>query len=349
MKRTFLILTWIALAGVALTPAAAVAAQVSRQGTEARKLWEEGRGFYDHRNFPEAEKKFREALSKYPRAEQADRTAYYLIITLEQLKRIPEARTEVENFLRNYPESKWSDDVNGKRLTLGGREALGAQEAKMASDRALDLQAVALRQLLQMSPANGLENARNRLNANPDDPVVVSNLSTLYFSHSPEALLLLLGLSINPAASPKTRENAVYWIGKTPDKTQVAAAFMDKLAKVEDEAVVSEALRKMAPAEHRAVLQKIAESSNPEKFSAMEKINRGGSTMLRTDLVTIVARVQAPRALDFILNVAENDRDPVVRQTALNALMSRKDMDATTLANILKTAPRLSRPAVRPR
>ena len=72
-------------------------------------------------NLAEAEKKFREALTKYPKAEQSDQTAYYLINTLVKLARLQDARTEIEQFRRNYPQSKWQPDVNENIVKLGGQ------------------------------------------------------------------------------------------------------------------------------------------------------------------------------------------------------------------------------------
>jgi len=93
-------------------------AQTPQQNSDARKLFIEGRDLQDDGKLAEAEKKFREALAKYPKADQSDRTAYYLISTLTKLGRVTEARTEIENFRRNYPQSTWMSDVEEKRLTL---------------------------------------------------------------------------------------------------------------------------------------------------------------------------------------------------------------------------------------
>jgi tetratricopeptide (TPR) repeat protein len=353
MKRISFILLLAVAAGVGLARPTFLSAQVSRD-TEALKLYTEGRDLYDERRFPEAEKKFREALSKYPRAERADRTAYYLIITLEQLSRIAEARTEIETFQRTYPMSEWSDDVIEKGWELGGKGTPAAQDAKIAIQRAASqalgstdlprgasMQAEALRQQIQMSPATGFESARDRLTKNPDDPVLIANLGTVYLSHSPQALSFLMDLMTYPTASPKTRELAFYWFTrKNPNKAEVAEELMEKLKTRENEPMVSEALFRMRFEEHRQVLEGMAESSNPDKYSALEKIYRRGSITLRSDLVTIVAKIPDPRAIDFILKLAENDKDLAVREAAVDALMSRKDVDATRLETILKTTPR---------
>lgn len=96
-------------------------AQSSQQNSEARKLFIEGRDLQDDGKFADAEKKFREALTKYPKADQSDRTAYYLIATLVRLGRAADARSEIDNFRKNYPQSSWKSDVDEKALTLGTR------------------------------------------------------------------------------------------------------------------------------------------------------------------------------------------------------------------------------------
>lgn len=103
MKRNSLILSLILAAGVLAAHPQAGMAQTTKENTEARRLWNEGNDLFNDRNFADAEKKFRDALTKYPKSDQSDKTAYYLILTLEKLRRYPEARSEIENFHRNYP------------------------------------------------------------------------------------------------------------------------------------------------------------------------------------------------------------------------------------------------------
>jgi tetratricopeptide (TPR) repeat protein len=354
MKRHSLKLIFIFVAGVVLARPTLIAAQTPQQDREAHALWLDGRNLYDDFKFAEAEKKFREALSKYPKADQIDRQAYYLILTLEKLNRITEARAEIQTFLRNYPSSKWSDYVNERRLDLGGKNVLAEQEQKIQKQRAAaqqsgttelpmdaSYQAQVLQKVFQNYPDRGFENARELLKKDPSDPAVLANLGTIYLSRSPQALPFLMDLMTNPTASPKTREVAFYWFSrKNPNKAEVAEELMAKLKNRENEPMVSEALFQMRYEEHREVLAKIAESSNPDKFSAMEKIFRRGSITLKSDLLTILAKVPDRRALDLIVNAAENDPDLAVRTAAVDALLSRSDVgEVKTLEQILKGVP----------
>jgi hypothetical protein len=66
----------------------------------------------------------------------------------------------------------------------------------------------------------------------------------------------------------------------------------------------------MTFSEHREVLAKIVESANPNKFAAIEKIYRGGSITLRSDLRGCRDARDDPRAVSFIIDAAQNDKDP---------------------------------------
>src|SRR5262245_50051224 len=120
MKRPWLAWYLIFALGLAVAHPVTGTAQTPAQNSEARRLFNEGEKLHSDGNFVEAEKKFREALRRFPKADQSDRTAYYLIDTLEKLRRLPEARTEIENFRRNYPTSRWLDDIDESTWELGG-------------------------------------------------------------------------------------------------------------------------------------------------------------------------------------------------------------------------------------
>jgi HEAT repeat protein len=123
---------------------------------------------------------------------------------------------------------------------------------------------------------------------------------------------------------------------------------MDLLEKRETERVASQALYLMTVADHRAVLEKIVASSNPQKFVLMDKIYRNGSTLLKTDLLMFVARLNDPNAVPFIVQAAQNDTDLSVRRAAVQALGNRKDVDVEILQDLMKSStPARGTPPVR--
>jgi hypothetical protein len=372
MKRYSLFLNLIVAAGLIVAQPSIGLSQTPRQNDEARRLFKEGEVFQGAGNLVEAEKKFREALRRFPRAEGADKTAYFLINTLSRLGRVQEARSEIENFRRTYPQSKWRVDVSEATLALGGYPAVPAEaniwnspaelrEAQARADRMLGLRTPAgppnriysddfppnastkaedLRQIIRSYPDVGIEEARRYLIANPSDPAVIANLGTIANSESHQALPFLLSIWGNAAASPNARNLAFFWFSRrNPEKEEVAKAIMDLLTKDETEKVASEALRRMTVADHRAVLEKIVRSSNPQKFALIDKIYRNGSVLLKSDLLMFVARLDDPRAVPFIVNAAQNDSDPAARLAAAQALGTRKDIDRGTLQTLIKPAP----------
>src|SRR5215831_12991011 len=129
MKWNSLIPSLILTIGVLVAHPSTGMAQPARENSEARRLWSEGNELYNDGNFADAEKKFREALTKYPKTDQSDRTTYYLIITLEKLRRFQDARTEIENFQRNFPGSRWRGDVDERSLALGASVNSAAEQA----------------------------------------------------------------------------------------------------------------------------------------------------------------------------------------------------------------------------
>jgi tetratricopeptide (TPR) repeat protein len=355
MKWNSLILSLIVATGALVVHPQAGTAQTAKDNTEARRLYSEGRELYDDGNYADAEKKLRETLTKYPKSDMADRTDYYLILALEKLRRYQDARTEIENFHRNYPGSRWREDVDEKGLALGASSnSIAEQEAKIAKERALSQQlgstalprnasmdAVILQMIIQQNPNEGIETVKERLKKDPSDPAVIANLGTIFNSNSPQAFPFLLDLS-NSAVSPTTRTIAFFYaIRRNLDKVQVANTLMEMLGKKENESIVNEALFRMTYEEHRKVLDKIVASSNPNKFDAIEKIYRGGSITLRSDLLTAVATLRDdPKAQSFIMDAAQNDKDLTVRQAAIEDLMLQKHgADVKELKSLLSTQP----------
>jgi len=355
MKWNSLILSLIVATGALVAHPQAGTAQTTKDNTEARRLYNEGRELFDDGNYADAEKKLRDTLTKYPKSDMADRSAYLLIKTLEKLRRYQEANSEIENFYRNYPGSRWRQDVDQESLALGSSSnSLQDQQAKIAKEQELSqhlsstalppnasMDAVILQMIIQQSPNEGIETVKVRLKKDPSDPAVIANLGTIFNSHSPMALPFLLDLA-NSAASPNTRTIAFFYAMRlNPDKVQVANTLMEMLGKKENEPIVSDALFRMTYVEHRQVLAKIVASSNPNKFDAIEKIYRGGSITLRSDLLTAVATLRDdPKAESFIMDAAQNDKDLAVRQAAIEALMIQKHgADVKALQDLLSTMP----------
>ena len=368
MKWNSLALNVVVAATVVVAQPATGIAQTPRENSEARRLYNEGvLSLYDG-NYVEAERMFRESLNKYPKSDQAQKTSFALIEALAKLRRVQDARTEIEKFKKNFPNSAWMDDVNEKAAELGGKlnppgdACIWNGPAELKAAQALadflrgarlpdgpkkygdgfpsnpSMSAQILRMLIGNDTQAGIEEARAMLKVNPSDPAVAANLGTIANSDSPLAMPFLLGVWGNAASSPNMRHNAFFWFGRmNPDKEEVAKAIMDLLARRETQPIGSEALYLMTVADHRAVLDKIVNSSNPEKFAHMDKIYQNGSVLLRTDLLRFVGRLNDPRSVPFLVEAAQNDQDGSVRVVAAQELGRRKDVDTATLQRLLRS------------
>jgi tetratricopeptide (TPR) repeat protein len=372
MKKHSRTWTLILAVGVAVACPSLGFSQSAKEKSPHQKLFDQGRDYQRDGNYVEAERKFREALKMFPKDDQADRTAFYLVDTLIKLGRAADARVEVDNFRRNYPKSKWLEEIPEKILLLGGlpdpRTPAGIwnspaeqREAQLRADLMLGIRtplgpsskpygsnfppnashkAELLRQLIQMDKNEGVQMAKDLLKADPSDPAVAANLGTIANSESPLAVPFLLTVWTNAGTSPNIRNNALFWFARmNPDKEEVGKTIMDLLRKRETEMVASDALSKMTIADHRAVLDKIVASSAPDKFSLLDKIYRRGSPLLKGDLLMFVSRLSDPNAVKFIINAAENDPDDSVRQSATRALGNRKDVDIEVLKALIRSTP----------
>jgi HEAT repeat protein len=85
---------------------------------EARDIFNAGTDYYDEDKYVEAERRFREVISRFPKNVIADRADYYLIRTLNQLGKKNEALMRIDSFARQYPKSRYQDDVQEIRVRL---------------------------------------------------------------------------------------------------------------------------------------------------------------------------------------------------------------------------------------
>jgi tetratricopeptide (TPR) repeat protein len=85
---------------------------------EAREIFNNGVTLYDQYRFNDAEIRFREVIRRFPKNVIADRADYYLIRTLAQVRKTTEALSRIDAFAKQYPKSKWLDDVQELQIQL---------------------------------------------------------------------------------------------------------------------------------------------------------------------------------------------------------------------------------------
>jgi len=376
MKRNVLLRAFIVVVIMIAAVSPHVQAQSPASSTPDQTLFSEGRNLWDDGKFSEAEKKFREALTKYPRAEKSDRTAYYLITTLVTLGRAAEARKEIQSFNRNYPQSRWQSDVEEKRIALtgtpqfrGSRSGQRHIEVHVPSvfvphpfpvnfgvstpfgptmplhvNVSPSLDQEILRVIIDRDPNTGIEIARERLKGNPSDPAVITNLSVIAGSGSSLAMPFLVNVA-GSAASPNARSLAVFFMFRQDHNKAAAEKVVVEILKDKDAIpAVADALGRFNMNERRVVLERIAQSPLAEKTSVLQGIYKTSvNTQVRSQVVATAGSIPDAAALAFLNDVVRNEKEPAVREVAIQNLTVRKDADVKVLVDVLKSLPTATR------
>jgi tetratricopeptide (TPR) repeat protein len=338
-------------------------AQSPSQNAAARALFTEGRNFWDEGKFGEADRKFREAITRFPRAEQSDRTAFYLITTLIKLGRTAEARTEIENFYKNYPQSSWKSDVDEKRLTLNGLPAplivrpagepghhfgepisfARTTEVTVTAPFRLiaspSLEQEVLRQIIERDADSGIQAATKRLKTNSSDPAVIANLGAIANSHSSHAVPFLVNIAGNSSSSPNVRIQAMFWLGRNhSDKEAFGKALIELLKNDDSAGLVANTIGRLNASDRRATLSQIAHSPNADRVAMLERIYRNSSNLqVRAQVLLAAGPVTDAAARTLLGDAFQNDKEPMVRRAAAQALSARKDVDVKALLEILNS------------
>jgi len=237
------------VAGMACSAHAQVRAGVQPQSLmpadEAREIFNAGQAFFDEYRFSDAESKFREVIRRFPSNPIADRADYYLIRTLSQVGKRPEALARINMFAMRYPKSKWLNDVQELRMQFTNQVPPSAERILRVStatpvaapftlptppipptlppgftfqiqisDPEVSLQQEIMRVVFRNNGDQGIQIATARLKANPADPVVLSSLNLVAATASTQATSILLQIVKN-SPNPKARRDAIFWLGRT--------------------------------------------------------------------------------------------------------------------------------------
>lgn len=356
MRRNALLRRFIVVLILVVAVSPQLQAQSAGPNTPGKTLFFEGRNLWDDGKFVEAEKKFREALTKYPRAEKSDRTAYYLITTLVTLGRPADARREIQNFKRNYPHSTWQTDVEEKRIALTGPVQLRGSRSGQHIEVSVpamphpflwnsgpatpfgpitplhvnvspSLDQEVLRVIIDADPAKGIAVARERLKVNPSDPAVITNLSVIAGSGSAQAMPFLVDVA-GSAASSNAKSMAVFFMFRPgPAKDTADKAVVEILKDKDVIPVVADALGRFNPNERRVVLERIAHSPIAEKTYVLQGIYKTSvNTQVRSQVVATAGSIPDAAALAFLEEVVRNEKEPAVREVAIQNLNVRKPL-----------------------
>lgn len=375
MKAYASLLSFTVMASCLLAAPLQSRAQSAAPTTPAKTLFRDGRDLMDDGKFGDAEKKFREALTRYPKADQSDRTSYYLIVTLIKLGRTNDARAEIQNFYQNYPQSTWKSDVDEKHLSLNGlpsaewgqvqlglsaspfnhanatpagRGPIAARYGRNVSPSPQPTVTIAvnnpplaqeiLRLMIEQDLSEGIRISRERLKIDPSDPAVVANFNTIATANSPQVLTFLVTVAGNVASSPNARTMAIFAIGQRNDK-EVGKAFIEVMREPHSLPVVVDAFGRFSVGERRKALENIVEAPVPQKTEVLENLYKASpNPQVRSQVVEAVGSIPDPATFVFLNDVARDLKEmPVIRDVAVKFLMRQNALDPKTGEIILKT------------
>jgi len=335
---------------------------------EARDLFNAGQRFYDQDKFSEAEKRFREVITRFPSNPIADRADYYLIRTLSQMGKQSEAISRTDAFPKNYPRSSWLNDVQEMRMRLTNQVPEGAERIlrppvrtvqinapsvppspptppspiitsigpapfpfePQSSDPEISLQQEIMRAMFHTNVERAIQIATERLKVNPADPVVLSSLNVVASSRSPQALPMLIEIA-KGSTNPKARRDAIFWLGQSRgDKDAIVDTLVGLLPSLtdDDSEAVSFALGQMRTDKALNALSTIARDKNRNE-------------KLRNNALFWIGQSRAPNRAGMLEDIYKSNMDSSkVRLQVLFALSQTRDPQATTiLSNIAQNDP----------
>jgi hypothetical protein len=326
----------------------------------ARELFNVGQTFYDQFRFADAEKTFRDVVVKYPKSPIADRAEYYLIRTLAQNRKQPEALDRINSFQKSHPKSPWIPDVQEIRIQLTNQVparvevyllrplpqappapsapvspfasaptvvfTAGAQfgtipGVALSADPQISLQQEMIRALYRVDVNRAIQISMGRLKADRSDPVVLSTLDVLATSASTQALPFLLDVVKN-SPSVKARKDAIFWISQTRgDKDATVDALTGLLSASNDE-------------DSDAIAFALSQIRTDKAFNALAGIARdkARAERLRTSALFSIGQSRMPNRVALLENIYKNSGDNVnVRAQTLFVLSQTRDSQAAAV------------------
>lgn len=227
------------------------------------------------------------------------------------------------------------------------------------TDPEVNLQQEVLRVLFENNADRAIDIATDRLNNDPVDPVVLSNLYMVAGSRSEKALPMLTTIA-KSSANMTARKDAIFWISRSrAEKDAVVDVLLGVLPSADDEEAEAVAFAlsqvnndksmtalgniardkdKSEKARENAIFW-ISQSKVPNRTSILENIYKDSSenAKVRRQITFALSRTKDPQAVTVLGNIAANDPDIEVRKQAAFFLGQIKTPEALQqLENLLR-------------
>jgi len=222
------------------------------------------------------------------------------------------------------------------------------------------LQQEALRVLFENNADRAIEIATERLKADPTDIVIISSLNMVANSRSEKALPMLVALA-KGSPDPRTRKEAITWIGRSRGEKDAIAdilvSLVPSMTADEDSTAIAYALRQVnTPKAYDALATMARDKGKPERLrldaisaigearlsnrvTLLEEIYKGNldNTRVRRRAVEAFTRGKEPQVVPALVTVINSDPDYSIRSNAVQYLGQLKTPEALiALENLLK-------------
>lgn len=296
-----------------------------RSGADSR--YQQGLNFIDNHQYDLALSEFNNVVALAgPRTEGA---LYWKAYVLNKLGRAADAQAAIDTLRKTYPSSRWLDD--SKALELEVKQSKGPVSPETETDE--DIKILALNGLMQSDPEKALPQVENMLKG----------------SHSPKLkrqALIVIGQSSLPKAQQDLEQIAR---GGNPDLQVRAIQYMSQRRNPNTPQILVEIYTSSSdPAVKRAILDTFSNSRDKERLLQIAKgerdanlrgqaINRLGDVEGQPELwqiyqaettsegkIGVLNAMQRNGNLEKLAEVARTDKDPKVRQTAIQTISTQE-------------------------
>ena len=309
---------------------------VQTQNAAADRIFREGRDLIGDEEWAEAEGKFKNFVSTYPKEKNLDAALYWLAFTLVKQEKYQAADAHLRRLLAEFPRSNWADDATALRAQMN-LDPRVVDDALNEAD--VEVKIVALQSLFESNPERGLAYVADMMKpgSKASPRLKEAGVEMLRRHGGKQAMALLLDI-IRNQSDRKLRVTAIQTLGRTGDES-VLPLLRDLATTSGDEEVSGAAvfaISRFEGASARALLLELARGGKTVEVrknaifwlsqhgdAAMDELMRmyaaDSNSEIKKQIIFALKRMGSPRALAKLYEIARNtSEDTEARKDALH-------------------------------
>lgn len=311
---------------------------VQTQNAAAARIFREGRDFIGDEEWEEAEGKFKNFVSSYPKEKNLDAALYWLAFALTKQEKYDQADTQLKRLLTEFPRSNWADDATALRAQIAQHSGDQRVIAQTLNNDDVEVKIVALESLFASNPERGVAYVTEMMKpgSKASTQLKEAGIELLRRHGGKQAVNLLLDI-IRNQTDQKLRATAIHTLGRTGDES-VLPLLKDLATTSTDEEVSKAAVFAISRFEGEAARSLLLDLARNGKTvegrkdaifwlsqhgdAAMDELMRiyatESSTEVKKQIVFALKRMGSPRSLAKLYEIARNNsEESEVRKDAL--------------------------------